>query len=55
MIPSFFLYVDQIPLTPSGKIDKKSLPAPDLALRQTGNTYVAPQTKLEQENGCYLG
>jgi amino acid adenylation domain-containing protein len=49
MIPRFFVMLNQIPLTPNGKIDRKSLPAPDPSLRQVGSTYVAPSTTLEQE------
>ncbi|MBL8677488.1 MAG: hypothetical protein JNJ47_08775, partial [Alphaproteobacteria bacterium] len=49
MVPSFFVYVDRIPLTPNGKIDRKALPAPDLSLRLVGEAYAAPQTVLEQE------
>ena len=47
MIPSFFVFIDQIPLTPNGKIDRKALPAPDLSLRQVREEYVAPQTTVE--------
>ncbi len=45
MIPSAIVCVDQMPMTPNGKIDRKALPSPDTFERQ--ETYVAPQTEDE--------
>ncbi len=48
MIPSYIVFVDNIPLTSNGKIDKKKLPeVTEEALVRA--TYVAPQTKTEKE------
>jgi amino acid adenylation domain-containing protein len=49
MIPAFFVFMDKIPLTSNGKIDKKSFPSPDLSLRQRKDEYIAPQTDLQKE------
>ena len=29
MIPSYFIQLEKMPLTPNGKIDRKALPEPD--------------------------
>jgi amino acid adenylation domain-containing protein/non-ribosomal peptide synthase protein (TIGR01720 family) len=49
MVPSFFVYVNQLPLTSNGKIDRQALPSPDLSQRQLEDEYVAPQSQIEKE------
>lgn len=41
MIPSKIMILEQFPLTANGKVDRKSLPAPDLDLHQTGHRQAA--------------
>ncbi|MGX1571884.1 amino acid adenylation domain-containing protein, partial [Paenibacillus terrae] len=46
MIPTYVVQLDRFQLTPSGKIDRKALPAPETRL-EGGLEYVAPRTPLE--------
>jgi natural product biosynthesis luciferase-like monooxygenase protein len=48
MIPSAFVALDSMPLMPSGKIDRRRLPAPAEARAEGAPDYVAPQTDLER-------
>ncbi len=45
MVPNFFLHLTQMPMTASGKIDRKNLPMP--AMTESIETYEAPVTDTE--------
>ncbi len=47
MLPASFVVMSAWPLTPSGKIDRKALPAPDISPVALGQDYTAPRTPTE--------
>jgi iturin family lipopeptide synthetase A len=46
MIPSYFVYLEAFPLTPQGKIDRRSLPAPEVKVY---GEYIAPRDEIEKK------
>ncbi len=47
MIPSYFVRLPMMPLTPNGKINRRALPEPDQSDRAI-NEYVAPESETEK-------
>jgi acyl carrier protein len=48
MIPNVFMFLDSLPLTASGKVDRRRLPAPDGRGPDLAEAYSAPRNQTEE-------
>jgi acyl carrier protein len=49
MVPSAFVLMDSLPLSPNGKVDRAALPAPEVMQGSLVETPSSPQTEIEQK------
>jgi amino acid adenylation domain-containing protein len=48
MMPAVFMLIEELPLTATGKVDRRRLPEPDGVRPELAERYVAPATEVEE-------
>ncbi|MDO9269533.1 MAG: amino acid adenylation domain-containing protein [Methylobacter sp.] len=49
MVPSVFMFLDTLPITLNGKLDREALPKPDISRQAVNHDFVAPQSPVEKQ------